>query len=145
VVDRQEGPTQPEGSPPLALGRLRGKQYEGQDRRRALFPERGRQADADPQGPTSAGLAIFHPQADRTDWRALISGKGQGLPLRLRWPYVRCIPDNCSPIASPDSAALGQELTSTGVPTGIERQKRLVRYCRGYLRPSACVVPLNWP
>src|SRR5215470_8052914 len=41
--------------------------------------------------------------------------------------------------------AIGQELTSTGVPTGIERQKRLVRYCRGYLRPSACVVPLNWP
>jgi hypothetical protein len=41
--------------------------------------------------------------------------------------------------------AMGQELTSTGVPTGIERQKRLVRYCRGYLRPSACVVPLNWP
>src|SRR5712671_6289510 len=39
----------------------------------------------------------------------------------------------------------GPELTSTGVPTGIERQKRLVRYCRGYLRPSACVVPLNWP
>jgi hypothetical protein len=41
--------------------------------------------------------------------------------------------------------ATRQELTSTGVPTGIERQKRLVRYCRGYLRPSACVVPLNWP
>jgi hypothetical protein len=43
------------------------------------------------------------------------------------------------------SVAMGQELTSTGVPTGIERQKRLVRYCRGYVRPSACVVPLNWP
>ncbi len=41
--------------------------------------------------------------------------------------------------------SLGQELTSTGVPTGIERQKRSVRYCRGYLRPSARVVPLNWP
>jgi DNA helicase-2/ATP-dependent DNA helicase PcrA len=25
------------------------------------------------------------------------------------------------------------------------RRKRLVRYCRGYLRPSAFVVPLNWP
>src|SRR6516165_2899380 len=43
------------------------------------------------------------------------------------------------------ASEMGQELTSTGVPTGIERQKRLVRYCRGYLRPSACVVPLNWP
>jgi hypothetical protein len=28
---------------------------------------------------------------------------------------------------------------------GIERLKRLVRYCRGYLGPSACVVPLNRP
>jgi hypothetical protein len=43
------------------------------------------------------------------------------------------------------ASAMGQELISTGAPTGIERQKRLVRYCRGYLRPSACVVPLNWP
>src|SRR5258708_38680129 len=29
----------------------------------SLFPERRRQADADPQGPTAAGPAIFHPQA----------------------------------------------------------------------------------
>ena len=53
--------------------------------------------------------------------------------------------DNCGHAVTRHYVAMGQELTSTGVPTGIERQKRLVRYCRGYLRPSACVVPLNWP
>src|SRR5467141_3700846 len=53
--------------------------------------------------------------------------------------------DSCRSSRMPATAESGQELTSTGVPTGIERQKRLVRYCRGYLRPSACVVPLNWP
>jgi hypothetical protein len=52
---------------------------------------------------------------------------------------------NLPPLVIRAFGAHGQELTSTGVPTGIERQKRLVRYCRGYLRPSACVVPLNWP
>ena len=52
---------------------------------------------------------------------------------------------NPTRVAPAQTSPMGQELTSTGVPTGIERQKRLVRYCRGYLRPSACVVPLNWP
>jgi hypothetical protein len=56
-----------------------------------------------------------------------------------QYPYNRTL-TGLSPMSQ-----WGQELTSTGVPTGIERQKRLVRYCRGYLRPSACVVPLNWP
>jgi hypothetical protein len=44
---------------PLCRTAVCGKQYEGQDRRRALFPERGWQAHADPQGPIAAGLAIF--------------------------------------------------------------------------------------
>jgi hypothetical protein len=38
-----------------------------------------------------------------------------------------------------------QELTSTGDPTGIERQKRFGRFLSwGYLRPFACVMPMNW-
>jgi len=65
---------------------------------------------------------------------------------------IACVLDHggrlCLAIVHPKAPPLHgarQELTSTGVPTGIERQKRSVRYCRGYLRPTACVVSLNWP
>jgi hypothetical protein len=80
-------------------------------------------------GPNRVAALVFHPHS--------------GLPR----PAVCMIAHEDSNESHPQPlSALGhEELTSTGVPTGIERQKRLVRYCRGYLRPSACVVPLNWP
>src|SRR5215813_1348384 len=31
----------------------------------------------------------------------------QWLPLPRRWQHVRCIPDSCRPVESPNSAALG--------------------------------------
>jgi hypothetical protein len=69
----------------------------------------------------------------------LVGGRPAGIATWSAYPSITAAPIN------PRIHVMGQELTSTGVPTGIERQKRLVRYCRGYLRPSACVVPLNWP
>ena len=68
------------------------------------------------------------------------SGVARTSPVRGP-PPCRLLPQQQVFCCVAASEAMGQELTSTGVPTGIERQKRLVRYCRGYLRPSACVVP----
>jgi hypothetical protein len=38
-------------------------------------------------------------------------------------------------------AAIRQELTSTGESNG---RNVLVGFCRGYLRPFACVMRMNW-
>src|SRR3954452_12479130 len=62
MVDHQESQALVEGAPALAHGGMRGGERAGQDRERELFPERRRQADADPQGPAAAGPAVFPAQ-----------------------------------------------------------------------------------
>src|SRR5262249_40349241 len=45
--------------------------------------------------------------AEFIDAADFVDSIGQGLPLQLRWQYVRCTPDNCTLDAPPNSAALG--------------------------------------
>jgi hypothetical protein len=75
---------------------------------------------------------------------AFSHSQGQTLPSRAAAGNVRFAPKTGHSDVTIWTAESRQELASTGVPTGIERQNVLVGFCRGYLRPFACVMPMNW-